>query len=213
MVWLEHEQSIHRIEEIEHKQETYTTRGFNCHWRPSRTAGLQEGRVWLLLWCHRKYFCYMTTKKKLSWVWLKRSGLDWVQSWLVKMLLRPESLRWQRCFFSLSPVDRGFRELGGTVGRDPEGGIPVTAVAATPCHVSGSCLASGITNTVMSSPEPSLSLGSRQPRSFSTPRDLISRSWAARVYLSNTQSKTAIKVVHCNLRWAQTHTKHIQIHI
>lgn len=35
----------------------------------------------------------MTTKKKLSWVWLKRSGLDWVQSWLVKMLLRPESLR------------------------------------------------------------------------------------------------------------------------
>lgn len=62
----------------------------------------------------------------------------------------------------------------------------VTAATAGP-HVSGSCPASGTINTVMSSPEPSLSLGNRQPRSLRTPRDLISRSCAAKVYLCNTQ--------------------------
>lgn len=57
-------------------------------------------------------------------------------------------------------------------------------------HVSVSAPAKGMTNTVMSSPDPSLSLGSRHPRSFRTPRDLIRRSWAANVYLWHT--KTAI---------------------
>lgn len=51
------------------------------------------------------------------------------------------------------------------------------------CHVSALAPARGITNTVMSSPDPSRSLGRRHPRSFRTPRDLMSRSWAARVYL------------------------------
>lgn len=55
--------------------------------------------------------------------------------------------------------------------------------STSPTHVSDSWPASGMTNTVMSSPEPSFSLGNRQPRSFSTPRDLISRSCAASVYL------------------------------
>lgn len=53
-------------------------------------------------------------------------------------------------------------------------------------QVSDSWPASGMTNTVMSSPEPSFSLGNLQPRSFSTPRDLISRSCAASVYLHDT---------------------------
>lgn len=66
-------------------------------------------------------------------------------------------------------------------------GPTVTEGSSAPCHVSNSWPASGTTNTVISSPEPSLSLGNRQPRSLSTPRDLISRSWAARVYLCNTQ--------------------------
>lgn len=52
-----------------------------------------------------------------------------------------------------------------------------------PCHVSVSAPASGTTNTVMSSPEPNLSLGRRQPLSLRTPRERIRRSWAARVYL------------------------------
>lgn len=68
----------------------------------------------------------------------------------------------------------------------------IAAVAATLCHVSSSCPASGTTNTVMSSPEPSFSLGNRQPRSLSTPRDLISRSWAARVYLRNTREQQPV---------------------
>lgn len=68
----------------------------------------------------------------------------------------------------------------------------IAAVAATLCHVSSSCPASGTMNTVMSSPEPSFSLGNRQPRSLSTPRDLISRSWAARVYLRNTREQQPI---------------------
>lgn len=59
--------------------------------------------------------------------------------------------------------------------------------STSPTHVSVSWPASGMTNTVMSSPEPSFSLGNRQPRSFSTPRDLISRSCAASVYLWDMQ--------------------------
>lgn len=65
----------------------------------------------------------------------------------------------------------------GAVGRISQSYRPFTAVSATATgHVSDSPPASGTTNTVMSSPEPSLSLGSLQPRSFSTPRDLISTS-------------------------------------
>lgn len=67
------------------------------------------------------------------------------------------------------------------------------------CHVSNSWPASGTMNTVMSSPEPSFSLGSRQPRSLSTPRDLIKRSWAASVYLWNRWEKTMLK--HMHLVW------------
>lgn len=63
---------------------------------------------------------------------------------------------------------------------------PAVTVMPVPCHVSDACPTSGMTKTVMSSPEPSFSLGSRQPRSFSTPRDLISKSWAASVYLLDT---------------------------
>lgn len=74
---------------------------------------------------------------------------------------------------SLLPV-RAWLLTEGALGQPP---LP---------QVSDSWPASGMTNTVMSSPEPSLSLGSLQPRSFSTPRDLISRSCAASVYLRDT---------------------------
>lgn len=77
-------------------------------------------------------------------------------------------------------------------------------------QVSDSWPASGMTNTVMSSPEPSLSLGNLQPRSFSTPRDLISRSCAASVYLHHMhkhhlwQSAVFIDPIMKNMEWIQT---------
>lgn len=64
--------------------------------------------------------------------------------------------------------------------------------ADPPRHVSNSRPASGMTNTVMSSPEPSLSLGSRHPRSLRTPRDRIRRSCAARVYLEKIKTNAML---------------------
>ncbi|TNN76487.1 hypothetical protein EYF80_013352 [Liparis tanakae] len=95
-----------------------------------------------------------------------------------------------------------FRSIEGSGSSEGpwEGTLKASSLSQrSPYHVSGSCLASGITNTVMSSPEPSLSLGSRQPRSFSTPRDLISRSWAARVYLNTNVDKYLLQLEICQV--------------
>lgn len=114
-------------------------------------------------------------------------------------------------FFFFSPTASSFWDLGSLEvpqeGPERVSSVIATCMNRTP-HVSDSCPARGITNTVMSSPEPSLSLGSRQPRSFSTPRDLISRSCAASVYLHNTHTEG-----RQDLQWTQGHKNIIYSHI
>lgn len=131
-------------------------------------------REWLLGWCRWKSFCYMTG---LSWKRLRPGPVWWVDEGAAQIRVFSMTK-----VFSLPPppLPPSVRGLGSS-----KGPWSLSGPLQQPRHVSNSSPASGTTNTVMSSPEPSLSLGNRQPRSLSTPRDLISRSWAASVYLSH----------------------------
>lgn len=138
-----------------------------------------------------KIFCYMTETNQRRCVTDPGSG--WVEAARPGSgLVVDEGAAHTRVFpmtkvFS-SPAVPPVRGLGRL--ERPWRVNSVIAVATTPRHVSDSCPASGMTNTVMSSPDPSFSFGSRQPRSFSTPLDLISRSWAASVYLRKEQKQS-----------------------
>lgn len=195
--------------------------GFNSHWQPSQTTGLGE-RVRLLLQCHRKSFVtWLRPTEGDGWLILGRVEVKQPLHQAGSGLVVDEGAAQTRIFpmtkmFSspAAPSVWGLRSLEG-----PWRVSSVIAVATAPRHVSDSCPASGMTNTVMSSPEPSFSLGSRQPRSFSTPLDLISRSWAASVYLRHTHKAKQSKNSHYNSEMNSSITdKHkptydIQIHV